>query len=191
MDACRSHSSFSFPHLTQFPLLYVGVLSVFLFPTIHAEETTTLKLGSLTPHYSRTASDKFDHKTSLGKQIILNPLYAIRHTEYLNDYYLAQEFFFGEDSIGSPIAGIGFAKGVYNKVGELGLVGGTYVSNTKTWDRAQVETLGVPVGSHKLVPVMGVEANLNLFRIGELQIKLNNLITPVLSNHTIGVSWAF
>lgn len=135
--------------------------------------------------------DKFENKVSKDGRLINNNLYGLVIRDTVdNEAYSSHYFFGGVDSVGSPIYGylrsMGFILPTYTY---LGFAFGGYWMENKTWEKKQIDhTNGIKISkTNSIVPVVGIEISQKIPLGGGLFLKINNLISPVLSNHSVGL----
>lgn len=138
---------------------------------------------------------KFENKVSKDGRLINNPIYGISFREEVSaDAYRSNYFFGGVDSIGSPIYGYirttGFITSWYTY---LGFAYGGYYMNTKPWVKKGIQhtnMLELSPGSG-IVPIIGIEISQKIPLGAGIFLKINNLFTPFLSNHNVGLGWEY
>jgi hypothetical protein len=149
----------------------------------------------LTMHFSNPEDicSKYENKVSKNGCNINNPLYGISFRETINGAYRQNSFFFGQDSIGSNIVGYMNTMGMASDWGlELGLTFGFYFMSKKPWEAKGIQTPSLSVGSdYSLIPVAGIQGDFRIPVGNSLFIKLNNLITPTISNHNVSIGWSY
>ena len=174
--------------------LLIITLSVFSFHSF-GEVSMQLGLGSLTPHFSGNKRNFCNQWNNTG--IIVN-----------KTYYLAlfsDEFGFtylrGNDSICSDIEGLFFQylfrKGKWN---DFGITVGGYAFNQSNWDEhakktpsgiAAPDPVAIDYFGRSVVPVLALSWGIHLIRSEKWSLKLNNLFTPVIFNHSIAYEYRF
>ena len=62
----------------------------------------------------------------------------------------------------------------------------------KTWDERGIRPAALRLGSkYGAVPVFGIEINQRFDLFGKTFLKVNNVITPLITNHTISLGMDF
>lgn len=168
---------------------------LFLFPLQIFATGVELGTGGLTPHFVREKKNYCNQWNNTG--IIANKSYYIGFSgEKLGFTYMQ-----GNDSICSPIEGI-FLTYYFSRseTWDLGITAGGYSFEMDNWeDHAEKtpESIAAPspvwtrIGNKTVVPVLAVQANLHLIRSGNWSFKLNNLLTPIITNHSISLEYRF
>lgn len=160
----------------------------------HASELQ-LGTGSLTPHFSTSKKNYCNQWNNSG--IIVNKTYYARYT--LGNVGLT--YITGNDSICSPIEGILFnyifSKGEWN---DIGITFGGYAFDEGNWDDHADDTpssidapapVQVDYFGRTIVPVIALDVGIHLIRRDNWSLKLNNLFTPVIFNHSLAFEWRF
>lgn len=132
--------------------------------------------------------NKYENKVSKDGRLIDNPMFGIGFKTVVDTAYQTNNFFGGQDSVGSPIFGIMRATGYRSSWGfHAGFVYGAYFMNNKTWvERGIMHTNALKVSdASSIVPLIGVEISQEIPLGKTIYLKLNNLITPVLTNHSV------
>lgn len=162
-------------------------LIVLLLILTNAAKADTMELvaGSITEHFiAPYGTEWFTRKLGDRGKLIYNPLYALRYTKEYKDYYKTVSIFYGNNSIGYPMMGGTFSYGWKALKDHLyygGVIGAYYqeigLDNPTSFMDKIINT--------GMVPVLGVEIN-GKINIGfESFLKVNNLITPILSSTSI------
>lgn len=165
---------------------------IFCFADIQSNE---LVLGSLTYHLldGPPASYKYQNPVSPDGRLIDNFLIGYSHIEENKDReYFSYTIFTGENSLAKPIGGFKISSGKTDGRLYIGIAVGAYFQNNRDFtDQGLGDVLPVDWHSTGMVPILGLEINYILFHIGDTYIKLNNVITPVLTNNTFSIGQSF
>lgn len=160
-----------------------------------ANTRVQLGTGSITPHFSNEKKNYCNQWNNTG--IIVNKTYYVRAmVERYGFTYMV-----GNDSICSPIEGI-FVHYMFERYEnwEIGMLAGGYAYEQNNWDdHARDTPSGIdapdPVrtkfGGRDVVPVLALEVNFDLVRGDRWAVKVNNMFTPVIFNHSIAFEYAF
>lgn len=155
----------------------------------------------LTHHFSSVGSDKFDNKVSNDGKTIKNPLIGL---EFSKNYKKSSDkwvLFGGEDSIGSPMFGVYKGYG-FQKISNKGFHGnfllGMYFFDQRQWDKRYADSdIRTPslitgyLGIENVNIIIGIELNYHIPLGKKSFIKINNIITPLVTNHGVGIVFEF
>jgi len=145
-----------------------------------------LLIGSLSyhPFFNTELSNRFDNKVTDGGRLISNPVVGVRATRPLEKYYQSLSVFTGQNSVGAPITGTTVSMGV----GERFMVGGVigaYHQDSKPFKDRELDS------PHPFMPFAGLEVNYRV-PIGEKYcMTFNNVLTPLLTNHSVSFGVKF
>lgn len=154
-----------------------------------------LGVGGLTPHFSNKKKNYCNQWNNTG--IIANKSYYLRVMgEKFGITYMQ-----GNDSICSDIEGV-FIHYLYSKTDwiETGVTFGGYAFNEQNWlDYADTTPSGIAAPQavqidyfgRPLVPVLAIDIAVHLIRKDNWSIKLNNLFTPIIFNHSLAYEYRF
>lgn len=160
-----------------------------------ADNAIQLGTGSLTPHFSKNKKNYCNQWNDTG--IIVNKTYYIRYRA--GDYGLT--YMKGNDSICSPIEGLfihiqtGGTKWI-----EYGITIGGYSFEMSNWEDHAADTpsdieapgpVWTRIENKYVVPVLALDIAIHLIRRDNWSLKLNNLLTPVIFNHSIAYEYRF
>lgn len=151
--------------------------------------------GGITPHFSAEKKNYCNQWNDTS--IIVNKSYYIR---YMGERF-GISYMVGEDSICSPISGA-FLHYLLNsyEVVDIGLTIGAYQYNRNNWkehalntpsDIDAPSTLLVEIDGKEHVPVLALDVGIHLIRRGDWSLKLNNLFTPIIFNHSLALEYRF
>ena len=140
-------------------------------------------IGGVTPHLKSPTNENLCGEIGAGSKIIFNKT---------NSYRAEGESFgggalVGENSYCEPIWGATTFYKLYktNKVQIKGTVGFYHFDN-KCFDLSEGAYFA-HVNNFYFVPVAGLEINFNLYDSKSYHVKMINLITPIISNHSVGI----
>ena len=171
------------------------LFSILLFSSISLAGIFQIGTGGITPHFSSTKKNYCNQWNNTG--IIVNKSYYIGFGgESFGITYMK-----GNDSICSPVEGI-FLHYIMNRTEnfDVGITFGGYEYDTKNWDKHAEETpadidapstLLFKIEGKEIVPVLALEVGLHLIRRESWSLKLNNLFTPIIFNHSIAFEYRF
>jgi hypothetical protein len=170
------------------------ILFIFVTSTSKAAELQ-LGFGSLTPHFGSSKKNYCNQWNNTG--IIVNKTYYLRFVgEKFGMTYLT-----GHDSICSDINGLLFHYNLerYEYV-DVGLSIGGYSYNEENWREHAKKTpsgidapepVHIKVGDRDVVPVLALDVGIYLIKGEVFSLKLNNLLTPVIFNHSLAFEYRF
>lgn len=170
-----------------------------LFVTASVAHADSIEVvgGSITAHLLpfSTYSPKVDPYKSLAGQlgqntgVIANPLFGLRYVGEDERTYWTAAGFFMENSVGQPSAG--FLTSLGRKFFNGHLYAGGVLGAYEQCDSCYIESGLWPykfttIGDTDIVPVIGIEINFRVNISEKYYLKLNNIVTPLLTNTTIG-----
>tara|TARA_Y100000780_G_scaffold155505_1_gene140246 strand:- start:280611 stop:281138 length:528 start_codon:yes stop_codon:yes gene_type:complete len=170
------------------------ILTLFALNTIAA--SIQFGLGGLTPHISR--GEKLNYCNQWNNTgIIANKAFYLR----LSGGRYGVTYMQGDDSICSDIEGV-FVHYLFSadKWLETGLTVGGYSFEMSNWEEYAEKTpsgVSAPtpahtkLGSKDIVPVLAFEVAVHLIRSNNWSLKLNNLFTPFIFNHSLALERRF
>lgn len=176
-------------------LLPIVICIQLLVSSCKADEVEVIA-GSITEHFY-TQGYHPEHKFNLGDhdRLIFNSVYGLRYNftspEWSSKRYLSLAGFYGENSVGLPMAGAMTSLGynLLNRHLSLGIVLGAYWQNNRDY----LATGGWPFhwleadNGDALVPILGAEVGFSVGVGHDMALKLNTLITPLLTNTTLSL----
>ena len=134
--------------------------------------------GVATQYSNKLSSD--------GRWIKTNQL-GIRFTNTENYSYNSTALFIASNSIGSTVYGGLASTGMHIIIFDTGFVFGGYVQNNEDFRAKGIEPYSLAGNTNAFVPLMGMEFNVK-FPIGsKIFLGLNNLITPIITNHNLSI----
>lgn len=173
-----------------------AILLIFLF-SFNAYATLGFQLGTggLTPHFTSTKKNYCNQWNNTG--IIANKSYYLRFLFGT----MAVTYLQGNDSICSEIEGLFIHYTLSEgEVIDLGVVTGGYSYNKTNWEVHAEKTptdidAPAPVSAkyfgRDIVPVLALEVAVHLIRREQWSLKLNNQLTPVITNHSLAFEYRF
>jgi hypothetical protein len=178
-------------------LLIVPILGLVLLlsPILGlADSSIEVVGGSLTYHpfdTDHTASYYTDKVSNNGK-LIDNPLLGIQYSTEDKDYYKSAALFVGDNSIGQNIAGFKVSEGFKTCNFYVGAVLGAYEQDDSTFSKDGITPFQIAkTGTTGIVPVVGGEVNYKVIVNREMYLKLNNIISPAITNTTLSLGFSF
>ena len=72
-----------------------------------------------------------------------------------------------------------------------GVIIGGYFMNNNEWEKRDINSFSVKFGEYGIVPVLGGELNVQLFLNDKYYVKFNNMLTLILTNHSISFGMRF
>ena len=173
----------------------IALLTLIYSLSVLASFKAQLGTGSLTPHFSGSKKNYCNQWNNTG--IIVNKTYYLTlHLDNIGITYLK-----GNDSICSEIDGL-FFEYIFSRTkwNEFGVTVGGYAYNPGNWEKhAEKTPSGInapePVTTkyfgRDVVPVLALSWGIHLIRGDNWSLRLNNLFTPVIFNHSIAYEYRF
>lgn len=154
-----------------------------------------LGLGGLTPHFVTDKKNYCNQWNNTG--IIANKSQYVR---FLGDVY-GLTYLRGHDSICSDIEGL-FFHYIYSRSEwvETGITVGGYAFNEKNWDEharttpsgiSAPEPVQIDYFGREVVPVVALDVGVHLIKQESWSLKLNNIFTPIIFNHSLAIEFKF
>lgn len=157
-----------------------------------AKDTISITYGnSITNHmFSNEYTEKLENKViDNSGQYVSNFRGEISFLNYEGDSYSKTTFLFGRDCIDSPIYGLGFSGGLNTSNNhKFGFVVGTYKLNPEAWLAREIPKYWQGDG---FIPIIGIEAQLELIKVGNFKVDFHNYISPFIMNHSIQIGFEF
>ncbi len=182
--------------VTHFIKLFI-LFSLFLISFAHAEDGRSVLSfeligGGLTYHMAGDASPYYTDKVSSDGRLIDNFIYGAG-VNYIDStgLYISIRYFKGNNSVHLPINGGTFSAGAAYKYLDVGWIIGGYVQNEYDFIATGIIPFSLNHGSNSVVPIIGVEISPKLPLGNSFYLKLNNILTPLLTNHTISLGLNF
>lgn len=150
--------------------------------------------GGLTYHITadNSVSKQFSNQISTDGKLIDNPIVGISYTDENKDEFMSYILFTGQNSFNEGMTGILFENGyVYNRW-QYGIGAGVYAENSIDWN----EYHAIPfylckIGNAGIVPVFGGVLNYKIPLNKTTYFKINNIISPILTNSSLSFGWNF
>lgn len=170
-----------------------------------SKESHSFELSSafLTHHFSHINADRFANKVSKDGRTINNPLYSLSFLSGDKKSYGSFNLYGGQDSIGSPMHGFMLSKGIgaIDESGvQIGGIWGLYFYNEKNWEKKFHDRpeqtpswLRATYGDsfRGVNMIIGLEINAQLMITEGAYLKLRNVITPMITIHSIGIGFNY
>jgi hypothetical protein len=152
--------------------------------------------GGLTPHFGKTKKNYCNQWNDSGVIYNQSRYITVAHGRW------AFTAFEGEDSICSPIDGFFFHYGVYFRERlDVSVILGRYLYNHDNWVEHALKTpedieapspVRASIDGHRFIPVVGIQIGLHLIRSRSgFSLVLNNVLTPVITNHSLMLQMRF
>lgn len=161
----------------------------------YSELRVQLGTGSITPHFSGSKKNYCNQWNNTG--IIANKTYYF--SLYAGNFGMT--YLVGNDSICSEIEGLFLYYSLNRQQWwDLGIQFGGYAYNEKNWIlHAEKTPSGIdapePVTTdfhgRAVVPVLALAWNIHLVRRDSWSLKLNNMLTPIITNHSLAFEFRF
>lgn len=166
-------------------------LMLSVFPIISQARTLEVIGGGLTYHLWGYSYPDYVGKLIDDGSLIANPLVGVGYTNEDASSYASYKVFFGDNSLGYPIGGFTTGHGVRLGRWHLGLVIGGYLQDDDEYFNRGIVPFSLTTGRAAFVLIGGVEANYDIPLNDKCFLRINNLITPALTNHTLSFGFSF
>ena len=163
-----------------------------LLPTTVLADSTEIVGGGLTYHItdSTNVTEANSNKVSSNGRLIDNPLLGATFVQNHSNKFQSESIFGGSNSIGKPIGGALYENGYQFGHWQLGLAAGGYLQNDNAFAERNIHpTVLTDVNGTGLAPILGGAINYQVDISKRMYIKLNNVITPTLTNTTLAIGW--
>lgn len=172
------------------------LLLLFLSTPVFAKTEKEIGLGSYSYHILGDAESfaKLEHKASTDGRLISNPMLSFKKTVTKGQYYTSDAFFAGNNSVATAMAGYVAATGAYvSRNLQLGFVYGVYAQDNREFIKRDIVNPFSIFQENKIniVPIFGAEINFKANITKKYFLKLNNVITPAVTNHTVSFGLEF
>ncbi len=149
--------------------------------------------GGLTYHFVANSPSRFSNKISSDGRLISNLTYGlgVAYTDFVNSFYIAVHLFQGNNSVNQPINGGTLSIDAITKYCDVGFVVGAYVQNDYDFISAGIAPFSITSGANAIVPIIGLEINPKFAFGDRYYVKLNNIITPIITNHSLSLGMYF
>lgn len=185
------------PRQSRFSILRVALIffSLSMADFAIANNAFQLGFGSITPHFVSEKKNYCNQWNNTG--VIANKTNYIR---FMSDK-LGVSYMQGEDSICSPIEGL-FFHYVFSDDGwwAYGITLGGYAYNPQNWIEHAEETpeaidapapVRIDYFGRDIVPVLAFDVSIRIVKGNGWSVRLNNLFTPIIFNHSVAFEWEF
>ncbi len=173
----------------------IFIIHLLLFPLLANAWMIGIGQGGLTPHYTSVKKNYCNQWNDSG--VIFNK------STYVT--FGKGEWMFsimnGNDSICSPIKGFFAAWGFYfSERWDMSVVMGGYEYDQDEWDEYEAKNntgvttptpTRIALNDFTFAPVLALGIRFHLIRGESWSLLLNNLITPIISNHSLMLEWRF
>lgn len=176
-------------------LFFSSILFIFISINAFAVVGFQLGTGGLTPHFSGSKKNYCNQWNNTG--IIVNKTYYL--TLLFGD--VGFTYLRGNDSICSDIEGMFLNFNLQEeKWWDIGIQVGGYAFNESNWEVHASNTpsgIDAPqpvtarINGRAFVPVLALSWNIHLIRRDVWSLKLNNMLTPVITNHSLAYEYRF
>lgn len=169
------------------------LLSLLLSSICFADDSASIETigGGLTYHLIGTGAEQnYSHKLSPDGRLISNFVFGVGVITENDIMYDSFKLFEGYNSVNQPMYGADYSAGFKLNCWYLGLVGGGYLQNDRTMRKAGVSPFHlIEIGDMGVMPIVGIEANYKISLSDSTYIKINNLVTPLLTNTSLSLGF--
>lgn len=162
---------------------------VLLLPVVLKADSFELMAGSLTYHtlVDHSVTDYFPHKISNDGNLIYNQLYGIGYINNQDLVYQSFRVFAGNNSIEEPMVGGAYSFGFSLKNWDNGLVIGGYFQDGASFSKK----INYLWALSDFIPLVGFEFNYKIMLSDKIFIKINNYLSPIITNHSLSIGQNF
>ena len=142
-------------------------------------------IGGVTPHLVPPPNNNLCGEIGAGSGIIFNKTNSYR----IEEGNFGGGALVGENSYCQPIWGATAFYNIHNSRSvQINATVGFYHFDTKGFDFSEGAYFA-HVDNFYFVPIAGIEVNFNIYDSKSYHIKMMNLITPVISNHSVAINF--
>lgn len=153
---------------------------------VHADSLELIGPGLTWHVVDGNADYLYNHKVSSDGRLIYTPQIGLRYTHNDELFYESLSAFTAQNSIGSPIyGGIGALGISFSKYINTGIILGGYVQNNEDFRALNITPFSLTGGENAFVPLLGFEFNLKFYLTDRTFLGLNNMVTPIITNHNL------
>ena len=137
---------------------------------------------------------KLSNKVSSDGRLIANGMLTYKNTKTGKFGYASSAAFIGQNSVGTLMTGyMGAVGALVTKNLQIGFIMGAYVQDNTEFMRREIKNSMAlfPNSAISVVPLAGVEINYKVPLNKKLFLKVNNIITPAVTNHTLSIGVEF
>lgn len=172
------------------------LLLLLLCGPVFAKTEKEIGFGSFSYHLlgDSVSFSQLENKVSSDGRLISNGMVSFKSTSVQHREYTSDAIFAGQNSVAKPMAGYMAARGAYASENlQLGFVYGFYIQDNREFlNRNIVNPFSLFQSSKiNIVPVVGAEINYKINITQKHFIKINNIITPAVTNHTVSFGVEF
>ena len=149
--------------------------------------------GSLTYHIlDEGTSTSYSNRLSKDGRLINNPLLGIAVTTHDGVFFDTYMAFAGQNSVAAPMFGGLYEEGLELHHFQTGVGIGGYSQESRPFTDRNIHSFRITnIQGMDLVPVLGIVLNYKIMLYNNAYLKLNNLISPILTNSTLSVGMEF
>jgi len=139
-------------------------------------------------------AQNFSNKLSKDGTYVMNkPTININAISFRQGKYAKLSLLYSRDCVDSPVYGFGYSFGNYNTTSfYYGFVFGGYFMNEKLWNERGITKTWISIGNQNaIVPLIGGEIYIKLFKIGRINANWHTYLNPVLINSTVSLGVSF
>ena len=184
-----------FLELIAFLMLFLLVsilITVSMAISARADEVEVLG-GALTYHLiDNGTAHAYSNKLSSDGRLISNPMAGVAITTHENVFFQSYAVFFGEDSVGGSMGGGSFTSGVEVNRLQVGAIAGGYIQAAKPYTDRNVNAFRLTaINGTDFVPLLGLAINYKVPLSSTCFLKLNNIISPILTTSLVSVGFNY
>lgn len=174
-------------------MVFVILLVILLASLSRADSSLELIGGSITYHIiDDGVSAKYVTKLNSDGRLIFNLLLGAKYLNEEDYTYWSLATFTGNNSIGSYMNGATASYGLFIKNLSAGLVLGAYVQDDNAFRNDGIDPYRLfEINNTGVVPIAGIEVNYKFPLSNSTYLRLNNILSPVITNTSLSLGLSF
>jgi hypothetical protein len=172
---------------------YFIVALCFLNWQSSAETNLEVLGGSITYHILDEGGAVINaNKVSSDGRVIANPMTGISIVDENESRFQSVIGFVGENSVGLSMGGAMYERGYVVNHWQLGFAAGFYLQDDNAFRNAgEIPFRVTEINGCGVVPIVGAAVNYKVPLNSLIYLRINNVISPVITNTSISVGWDF
>jgi hypothetical protein len=150
---------------------------------------------SIHPYASQNSTaTMFENKLSKDGTFVKNSPTIDFHTMEIKGLkYSKFSLVYSRDCVNSPVVGAAYSAGAYySSHTYVGWALGGYLMDEKPWNDKGITKSWISIGDNRaIVPLLGLEFNVRIFKFGKIEANWQNYVNPFLINTTVAVGFSF
>ena len=172
------------------------ILAFLLSFSAFADDTVEAMYGAYIMHFKdiNNISRRYENRSSRDSRLVNNRIIGLGFGNVTDKSYVSNYVFHGEDSIGAPITGFSSAFGYrFKTLTRVGLAFGGYFMENERWEKKGINHPADLKVSDRFgfVPLIGIDISQEIPLSKDSYLKINNLITPAVSTHSLSLGFRY